>query len=104
MSSRQSKSVISAQSQPKSQFSKPSSTVVSTGGAPVPHRVPLASAGWGGSDAVAIPLHTALRIKNQVYDCGRALIDSKKRNDIFLEKKIVKNTQKAGRGNKMTSR
>lgn len=44
-------SVISAQSQPKTQFSKPSCTIVSMGGGPVPHRAPLTSAGWCGTDA-----------------------------------------------------
>lgn len=45
-------SVISAQSQLKTQFSKPSSKIVPIGGGPVPHRAPLTSAGWCGTDAL----------------------------------------------------
>lgn len=41
-----------------------------------------------------LPLRTALRIKNQVHGCGRAVIDSKKRNEIFLGKKDSRKTHR----------
>jgi len=83
------RSVISAQSQLKPHFSKPSSTAASTGGGPILHRAPLTSAGWCGlvlSNLRQI-LHpyTAVNIKNQAFDCGRAVIDSKQ-----WKKKVVK--------------
>lgn len=67
-------SVISVQSQLKTQLSKHSSTAVSMGGgSTLQHSVGLMRSNlWQ-----LLHLLAAINIKNQVFDCVRAVIDSK---------------------------
>lgn len=75
-------SVISVQSQLKTQLSKHSSTAVPIGGGPALQD----SAGLMLSNLwQLLHLLTAINIKNQVFDCVRAVIDSKQWKKIPLK-------------------